>query len=127
MSSLRFKLPLLAVLWLACQVSALAVAPLSLALAESTTAGTCECPGGMAGQACPMHRSPNREAGAEGGGAMRSTCSPDDAILLSLGMGLGVLSPLTGAASAIVVVDVPASPSCSIHRVVPPDPIPPRP
>jgi hypothetical protein len=126
MSFPRVRLPLLAVLLLACQVSVLAVAPVSLALFGATTAATCECPGGMAGQACPMHRSPNREAGPEGGSAMRSSCSPDAAALLSLGMGLGVVPAPIRAASALIVVDVPALPFRSIHRVVAPDPFPPR-
>jgi hypothetical protein len=126
MRRLRFRLPLLAALLLAGQTAALAVAPVSLAIGGQTKAAECECPGGMAGQACPMHRSPNREAGPENRCALSSTCAPDDAALMSLGMGLGVLPEPVDGIAVLARDEGHALQSRLSGRAVPPDPFPPR-
>lgn len=126
MSFLRVRLPLLAALWIAGHAAALAVAPVSLTLAGPALAAECECSGGMTAQACPMHRSPNRGAGPEGDRAIRSACSPDDSVLLAMGMGLGVLPAPVALRFTLVDGDVGSSVLVSISRAASPDPFPPR-
>jgi hypothetical protein len=126
MIPVRLRLSVLAACWLVVQAAVLAVAPVTLVFASAAIAGECECPGGMALPACPMHRSPNRGANPEGDREIRGACSPDDAVLLSMGMGLGVLPVPVAVTLASVDGDVESFLVSSASRSVPPDPIPPR-
>jgi hypothetical protein len=127
MRRFRLHIPGLVAAWLVCQGVALLVAPVAL---QSGTAvvdgGDCDCPGARPGQFCPMHQSPNRAEHREGTLALQNACSPTDAALISLGIGLGVLpasnlQPAERQLGAIVVL-----PIVSLTRSELPDSPPPR-
>jgi len=127
MHLLRAWLPRLVAGWLACQLVAFAAAPVALGGDGLVAASTdCDCPSGATDQLCPMHQSPNRRLSRQGDCTVQNTRSPSDAVLLSLGIGLGVLPPPTlhdvacGAESVVVPSMV------SVSRSELPDSPPPR-
>ena len=124
MRRLRSRLARFTAACLVWQAMILALAPVDLAGRETLTA-TCDCPGGMAQQSCPMHRSPNREAQA-GDSVIQSTCVPTDAALISLSTGLGVLPSLTSTPQSIRIEAVSTLTPRAVRRVVDPELSPPR-
>jgi hypothetical protein len=51
----------------------------------------CDCPGTEPGAACPMHSTPAKSERSAADGLVTSACPPQDAALLSLAIGLGVV------------------------------------
>lgn len=104
MRSIRRRLACVAALWLCCQL-ALVAAPLALDCCSPTSAAAVEddacCKGMAPGQMCPMHK--HRSGTGHGSNqqthgsraktdcAMKGTCLPSDAALLSLSTGAGLL------------------------------------
>ena len=90
MMKLRRRMSWLAFAWLVCQLTVLAAPVLQAATAAIDD--ICTCPGGMGGTECPMHHSQQTTQTTPGGPALRNSCAPVDAALLSLAGGLGILT-----------------------------------
>jgi hypothetical protein len=86
------RLPLMAALWIFCQMAAFAAAPLIFAETMAMTAplGGCDCPGATPGQACPMHDAPATDDTSNC--HMRGACATADVALLRLAGGVGLPS-----------------------------------
>jgi hypothetical protein len=115
--------------WLCCQMAALLAAPMVLNAAGVTShigEETCDCPGAVPGQSCPMHpRGKTRESTSTC--VVRNACPPTDAALISLIGGLGVLAAgLTLAADAPFCEEIPSRGDAAPARTELPESPPPR-
>ena len=111
--------------WLACQVAALAAAPVTLCVSTPAPAShkTVCCPGLKPGQMCPMHHT--REGVQIC--VMLSPCSASDAALLPLVAGAGLLPSAPPVASVVFSAQsIPPVTALAIERAERPDSPPPR-
>jgi len=124
MSAVRQRLSCVIGVWLMCQFTGLAAAPLSFAaMPAAVETQKCTCPPGTApGDACPMHHAHEGKREC----VLKSVSSPADA-LLSLYANLGLMPPIqmfvATDAGAEVVASVAAS---AITHPVRPESPPPR-
>lgn len=123
---LRYRLRLVAAIWLVCQIGAIVAAPIMLRCTPATAAAGADedcCPGLAPGQVCPMHHT---KAGARHC-AMRSACGSSDAALLTLA---GLIAPPSSAASgpSMLLANEPVSPIAvaPLARSLRPESPPPR-
>ncbi len=78
------------------------------------------------GAACPMHKSPARSGRSDTDCVVTSACPPQDAALISLATGLGVLPESATVAEPSAVAPVSSSPVSVLSRFALPDAPPPR-
>ena len=111
------------VVWLTCQLLALAAPLVVNGGSVPVDEEVCTCPGGNAGAACPMHHRKDESRPASG---FRNSCASPDVALLGMAGGLGILPQ-----PAVLGVDVPAAsvilvPDLRSGRIASPDSPPPR-
>jgi len=128
MLTVRFRLRSLVTFWLLCQLATFAAAPVLSATGIDRHLGeaTCDCPDTEPGAACPMHKSPARSERSESDCAMQSACPPQDAALLSLTVGLGVVPEQVALTVPTVVASIAPTSVTSRSRFALPDAPPPR-
>jgi len=120
MRVIRDRLAWLVAVCLACQLAAVAAAPVVFGC-QSTTPACCARLG--PGQTCPMHQSREADRTCK----MRSACGPSDVALLALAGGAGLLPDATDAVTAFDAGDVVrASTSTTLARADRPDAPPPK-
>jgi hypothetical protein len=128
MSTVRFRLRSLVTFWLLCQLATFAAAPVLSAAGIDRHLGqaTCDCPDTEPGAACPMHKSPARSGRSESDCVMQSACPPQDAALLSLTSGLGIVPEQATLTVPSVVASVAPTSVLSRSRFALPAAPPPR-
>jgi hypothetical protein len=128
MSRIRLRLRSIVGLWLFCQLATFAAAPVLSAAGLDAHLGEaeCDCPGTEPGAACPMHKSPARSGRSDTDCVVTSACPPQDAALISLATGLGVLPESATVAEPSAVAPVSSSPVSVLSRFALPDAPPPR-
>jgi hypothetical protein len=126
MGSLRFHLRRVAAAWLAFQLVGLIGAPLAVRLSAAVME-VCTCPGGDH-QTCPMHHGQQNSSSESRSPrcVLQNACAPDDAALLPLAGGLGVLAPVTLVSDDLQRVDMVERASHTTSRQSVPDSPPPR-
>jgi len=121
-NALRARVPWIATMWLCCQLSLLAVAPLSLAHPDAEDSVACTCVHTGSTQ-CPMHHPATPAPTCQ----CRSTTDPAAATVVAL---LGPIAVLANAPSPIAPPAITKLPSYPITRlsvvVAAPDGPPPR-
>lgn len=122
MRHIRPHLAFLIATWLCCQIAAV-VAPVAAGTPPGITEGQHLCCNGGPEDMCPMHW--HRTSGADC--VMTSACGTDDAAMLSLSFGLGLVPAARALAGDAVSSHAPASQRASaVLRSDRPDPPPPR-
>jgi hypothetical protein len=127
---LRFRLRLrsLVAVWLLSQLATFAAAPVLSAAGIDMHAGgaECDCPDTAPGAVCPMHKSPATSGRSGTDCVVTSACPPQDAALLSLAVGLGVLPVQTAIAVPTMVTVLDSTPVVVTSGFALPDAPPPR-
>jgi hypothetical protein len=128
MSRVRLRLHSFVAVCLFWQLATFAVGPaLSAAgIDPHRREAECDCPGTDPGAACPMHTGPARSERSGTDGLVTSACPPQDAALLSLAIGLGVLPEIMTVDALSGVASVRPAASAATSCLAFPDLPPPR-
>jgi len=126
MPALRNRLSWLAIIWLVCQATGFAAAPVTFAARVMIAAEEgCDCPGTAPGQACPMH-SHDAAKNDDGTCRLRNACAPDEAALLTIVGGNGITTQTAVVSIERIAVPVDTLVTSTLRRADLPDSPPPR-